>query len=61
MDIIARPALGIGIGAVIAAILSETAFAATVGLADANLIAIQVAAVSVAVWLVCRTVHVRKD
>ena len=61
MDRIARPALGIGIGSAIAAMLSRTGFAATFGLADADLIAVEVAAVSIAVWLVCRTVQVRKD
>jgi hypothetical protein len=59
MNIIARPALGIGIGAGIAAAISETAIAATVGLADADLIAVKVAAVSFAVWFVCQVVQAR--
>jgi hypothetical protein len=60
MNIIARPALGIGIGAAIAAAISETAFAATVGLANADLIAAKVAAVSFAVWFLCQVVQVRR-
>jgi hypothetical protein len=60
MNITARPALGVGIGAAIAAIVSETAFAATVGLANADLLAVKVAAVSFAVWFLCHVVQVRR-
>jgi hypothetical protein len=60
MHILTRPALGIGIGAVIAAMVSRTAFAATIGLVDADLIAVKVAAVSFAVWFVCQVVQARR-
>jgi hypothetical protein len=60
MDIITRAALGIGFGASSAAIVSKTAFAATVGLADADLIAVKVAAVSFAVWFLCLLVQARR-
>jgi hypothetical protein len=60
MNIIARPALGIGLGATVAAVISETAFAASFGLANANLIAVKVAAISFAVWLLCQVVQLRR-
>jgi hypothetical protein len=56
-DHIGRAALGIGIGATLAAVVSQTAFAGTVGLADADHIAVNVAAISTSVSLVCLFFH----
>jgi hypothetical protein len=56
-DRIGRAALGIGIGATLAAVVSQTAFAGTVGLADADHIAVNVAVVSTSVSLVCLLFH----
>jgi hypothetical protein len=56
-NLIGRAALGIGIGATLAAVVSQTAFAGTVGLADADHIAINVALVSTAISLVCLFFH----
>jgi hypothetical protein len=56
-NLIGRAALGVGIGATLAAVVSQTAFAGTVGLADADHIAVNIAVVSASVSLVCLLFH----
>ena len=52
LDYFARAALGIGTGAMLAMLVSNTALAATVGLADADPIAVKVILMSIAIWVV---------
>jgi hypothetical protein len=61
LDFIARAALGTGIGATLAVLVStmNSAFAATVGLVDSDPIAIKLALLSIAIWVMCRVFHVR--
>ena len=61
LELAARAALGIGIGAMLAMLVPiiHTGFAATVGLADPDPIAAKVIACSVVIWFVCRFVQVR--
>jgi hypothetical protein len=62
LDFIARAALGIGIGAAIAALLafSSTAFAADVGLANADELGAQLAVAALAIWFICRVASIRR-
>jgi hypothetical protein len=61
LDFIARAALGIGIGASLAALLAVTnsALAATVGLGDSDLIAVKLSMLAVVVWFCCRSLRAR--
>ena len=62
LDFFARAALGIGIGAMLAVLVStmNRAFAATVGLADADTVAVKVMLVSIVIWFLCRWIQVRR-
>jgi hypothetical protein len=60
LDFLARAALGIGIGATLAAVASQTPFAGTVGLAGTEHIATNTAIVSAVVWSSCRLIGFRR-
>jgi hypothetical protein len=62
IDLIARAALGIGVGAVVAALLADpqTALGASFGLSGVQQIASEVAVTALAIWFVCRLVRIRR-